>query len=174
MPDVVPVTELRRAQYLMGTTVEILAYADGPTGGAAVDAAFEEFERLQRAFDPFDDESELSRVNRSAANAPVEVSPEVFALVAVEFDVERFAVGLFDSECQLGLARGLKPEVEIITDRAAVDLDDAVICLQLELVADAAGRDLSNDHPSTPQLRHRRCYRKLVHIVSFRPCSRKY
>lgn len=75
-------SELRRAQYLMGTTVEIVAYADESTAGAAVGAAFDEFERLERAFNPFDPASELARVNRSAAAGPVEVSEEVFGVVA--------------------------------------------------------------------------------------------
>ncbi len=79
----------------MGTTVEVIAYADDAAARGAVDDAFAQFERLQHAFDPFDDTSELSRVNASAAVAPVEVSPEVFDVVARGLDYCAGSQGCF-------------------------------------------------------------------------------
>lgn len=79
----------------MGTTVEVIAYADDATTRVAVDDAFAQFERLQRAFDPFDEASELSHVNASAADAPVEVSPEVFDVVARGLDYCARSQGCF-------------------------------------------------------------------------------
>jgi len=47
-------------------------------GEAALDAVMEEMHRIDRAMSPFKPESELSRINREAAKAPVPISKEMF------------------------------------------------------------------------------------------------
>jgi thiamine biosynthesis lipoprotein len=66
----------------MGTCVEIVARAcKAAPAESAVERAFREFERLERAFSRFDPRSELSRVNREADRGPVAVADETFAVV---------------------------------------------------------------------------------------------
>ena len=89
-------TELRRAQYVMGTCVEIVAHAPAASPAeAALDLAFAEFERLERVFSVFDPRSELSRVNREAAERPATVSEETFAVVARALEYAASSGGCF-------------------------------------------------------------------------------
>lgn len=74
-------TQFRRIQYLMGTTIEIVAYAEERVAAHALELAFAEFERIERTFTLHDPGSELSQVNRAAAESPVSVSGQMFDVV---------------------------------------------------------------------------------------------
>ncbi len=77
---------MRRAQYLMGTVIEISVEFE-PDASEIRDndevfaAAFSQFERIATMCNRFDPESELSSVNEKAANTPCRVSDELFALL---------------------------------------------------------------------------------------------
>jgi thiamine biosynthesis lipoprotein len=81
----------------MGTTFSIVLYGpDRARLQAAADAAFEEVHRLDRLLSNYDTRSEWSAVNRGAAQHPVAVSAEVFALIAACLDYSRRSEGAFD------------------------------------------------------------------------------
>jgi thiamine biosynthesis lipoprotein len=91
------VTEVRLAQYVMGTVVEIMV---NPVRGEedarrAAASALHELERIERVFSRFDAASELSRVNREASIRPVMVSEEFFALTARGLEYSRHSAGAF-------------------------------------------------------------------------------
>jgi thiamine biosynthesis lipoprotein len=81
----------------MGTTITVVAYAeDQQKLEQGVEAAFAEASRLDRMLSNYRPESEWSRVNREAAQKPVPVSAELFALLEVCRDVNRQSLGTFD------------------------------------------------------------------------------
>src|SRR5262249_23156822 len=72
--------EISRAEYAMGTVVEISVWTRDPGSVSFVDAAMLEFKRLEQMFNRFDDRSELSGVNRGASRGPIEVCREFFSV----------------------------------------------------------------------------------------------
>lgn len=88
---------LERTLRCMGTEFTVDAY--GPEAGileAATEAAFEEAERLDQMLSNYRPDSELTRVNRNAAAAPVPVSKELFDLLELCDDYSRKSEGSFD------------------------------------------------------------------------------
>jgi thiamine biosynthesis lipoprotein len=87
----------RESRPAMGTTVDVLLYADGRTRAAELfDAAFEEIERVEQALSGYRATSEISRINAAAARGPVVTDPEMFGLVARALDHGRRSDGAFD------------------------------------------------------------------------------
>lgn len=87
----------RESRPAMGTTVDILVYADGRTRAAELfDAAFEEIERVEAALSGYRATSEISRINAAAARGPVVTDPEVFGIIARALDHGRRSEGAFD------------------------------------------------------------------------------
>ncbi len=77
----------------MGTTFGVTVYGtDQDRMTSAVEAAFDELNRLERLLSNYRPDSEWSKVNRKAAEGPVKVSAELFALL------ERCEVASRDSE----------------------------------------------------------------------------
>ena len=65
----------------MGSAYSVAVYGDDRTRmEEAVDAAFEEVRRLDQMLSNYKPESELSELNRLAAERPVQVTPELFDL----------------------------------------------------------------------------------------------
>ena len=86
--------EVRHAQYVMGTVVEIAAQGN-ETVREAVYCAMREFERLERMFSRFDPSSELSYVNREAAVSRARVSKEFFDVASRGLDYSARSQGCF-------------------------------------------------------------------------------
>jgi len=81
----------------MGTIFTIYLYArDGIEAEAALEAAFEEIERVEEAFSNYRASSELSRINRLAAQQAVTTDPEMFALLETAQAHGRRSDGAFD------------------------------------------------------------------------------
>lgn len=81
----------------MGTPVRVeLWHDDAAAGRAAIAAVMEEMHRIDRLMSPFKPESELSRINREAARAPVVVSRELYDLIARALEYSRLTEGAFD------------------------------------------------------------------------------
>ena len=81
----------------MGTTYTVIAYAEDRSQlVSGVEAALDEARRLDWALSNYRSDSELSRVNRQAAEHPVPVSPEVFDLLSACLDFSRQSEGTFD------------------------------------------------------------------------------
>lgn len=88
---------MSREEAIMGTAIRVeLWHADPEQGAAAMAAVMQEMHRVDRAMSPFKLESELSRVNREAANQPVPISAELYTLIERSLEFSRFSAGAFD------------------------------------------------------------------------------
>ena len=86
-----------RAQYRMGTVLEIDAIAFRPGGAErGVEEAFDAIGRAEARLSNWRPESELSRANRDGSRAPVPLSPETYGSVARSLDLARLTEGAFD------------------------------------------------------------------------------
>jgi thiamine biosynthesis lipoprotein len=82
---------------LLGTFVTISAYGkDRAATLQAISAAFEEFHRADAVMSLHRTDSELTRVNASAATNAVVVSPELFAVLQLAQDISAQTDGAFD------------------------------------------------------------------------------
>jgi thiamine biosynthesis lipoprotein len=96
---------------LLGTFVEITATGtDDNRLSSAVNAAFAAVEKIQRLMSAHDADSELSRLNREAANRPITVSRELFAVLRRADNLASASGGAFDYTVAPLLARwGMLP-----------------------------------------------------------------
>lgn len=82
---------------LMGTAVSVELWAPGNMDGdALVEAVFTELARLDRMMNPWNADSELSRINREAAAGPVSTSAEIIEVVQRALHYSRLSDGAFD------------------------------------------------------------------------------
>lgn len=104
---------LRRARPLLGTLVEIeVAGADESALRLAVAAAFEEIARIQGLMSFREIDSDVGRLNRTAAQAPVQVSPDTFAVLEMAATIHAASGGAFDIAVAPQLvARGRLPNL---------------------------------------------------------------
>jgi len=92
-----PPAEIRRTRLLMGTKVEIMVQGrDEAKLESAVDAGFQEIERLEAGLSRYQERSVISELNRNAGVSPVRVGPEVFALLEKAVEICRASNGAFD------------------------------------------------------------------------------
>src|SRR5713101_1348192 len=95
-PPPPPVT-VKRAQFLMGTLVELTAVAPGDViAQAALTAGFQEIRRLENMLSTWIETSELSRVNQAAGLEPIGVSAETFDLLRRALEVAEYTEGGFN------------------------------------------------------------------------------
>jgi thiamine biosynthesis lipoprotein len=81
----------------MGTTYSVVIYGtDRYKMMAAAEAAFDEVRRLDQLLSNYRPESEWSKVNRNAAQGPVDVSKELHDLIAACLEYSRRSEGAFD------------------------------------------------------------------------------
>jgi thiamine biosynthesis lipoprotein len=81
---------------LLGTFVEITAYAPIELAEKGVAAAFAAIESVQRQMSFHDPESDLSRINLYAWHKPVSVNPSTFRVLSLARHIARKSEGLFD------------------------------------------------------------------------------
>ena len=104
----------------MGTAIRVELWCEERAAGdAAIDAVIDEMHRIDRAMSPYKPDSELSRLNREAAFAPIAVSDELFDLVASSIEFSRLSGGAFDiTYAAIGdlydYRRGVRPSDEAI------------------------------------------------------------
>jgi FAD:protein FMN transferase len=88
---------LSREDAIMGTAIRVELWAeDTAAGEAAIDAVMEEMRRIDREMSPFKPESELSRINREAADHPVPISAEMFDILSRSIGFSKLSGGAFD------------------------------------------------------------------------------
>jgi len=88
---------LKREQAIMGTAIVVELWSDGAAAGeAAIDAVMAEMHRIDRTMSPHKDDSELTRINRGAAAAPVRLSDEMTSLLTRAESFARLTGGAFD------------------------------------------------------------------------------
>jgi len=111
---------MSREEAIMGTAIRVELWHEEPTRGeAALDAVMEEMHRIDRTMSPFKPESELSRINREAARAPVPISKEMFDLIARSVEFSQLSDGMFDITfasvgCMFDYRNGIKPTADRI------------------------------------------------------------
>lgn len=87
----------QRAQLWLGTLVEVAAHAPSPCAlDAGIAAAFDAITRIHHALSGHDPSSELSRINRLAADALQPVSFDLRTVLACALDLAARSRGSFD------------------------------------------------------------------------------
>ena len=82
---------------LMGTEVSVELWHDDPAAGRVlVDMVLDEYRRIDREMSTYRPDSQISRVNAEAAERPVEVDAELFALVGRALELSAMSGGAFD------------------------------------------------------------------------------
>lgn len=98
--------EIRRCRPLLGTFVEISASGlDEMELNSAIDVAFATIEKIQNQMSAHDSNSELSLLNREAAERPVVVSRETFMVLRHADRLASESGGAFDCTVAPALAR---------------------------------------------------------------------
>ncbi|MGA2742136.1 MAG: FAD:protein FMN transferase, partial [Bryobacteraceae bacterium] len=88
---------LEQSAEAMGSAYSIAVYGyDRDKMEAAVGAAFDEVRQLDSMLSNYKPDSEWSEVNREAARRPVQISPELFQLLAACQEYSRQSEGAFD------------------------------------------------------------------------------
>jgi len=86
-----------REEAIMGTAVRVeLWHEDGAEARAAMSAVMNEMHRIDASMSPYKPESELSRINREAAQKPVSISQEMFDLIMRSIEFSKLSGGAFD------------------------------------------------------------------------------
>ena len=81
----------------MGTRVSVeFLGVDGVDAQALMDQVFAEMHRIDHAFSPYKEHSELSRLNREAAHGWVPISDEMLDLLAKSRQISELSGGAFD------------------------------------------------------------------------------
>jgi len=88
---------LREEAAIMGTAVSVeLQHADAAQGRALIARVMDEMKRIDALMSTYKPDSELSRVNATAANSPVPVSSELFRLIQKALSYSALTGGAFD------------------------------------------------------------------------------
>jgi len=88
---------IAREEAIMGTRCAVELWSiDAAAGEAAIDAVFAEMRRIDALMSTYKADSEISRINAEAAKAPVQVSQELFQLIADSLEYSRLSGGAFD------------------------------------------------------------------------------
>ncbi len=92
-----PVVSVERARYLMGTLcTAVVAHEDSGRASVALAEALDEIDRLEGVMSLWRDDSELARLNRSAASGPVACSADLAAVLDSALIMARLTHGAFD------------------------------------------------------------------------------
>jgi thiamine biosynthesis lipoprotein len=92
-----PAEWFTREEAIMGTAVRVeLWHENRLAAEAAMAAVMDEMRRIDALMSPYKEHSELSRLNREAAKAPVRVSQEMFDLIARSIEFSKLSDGAFD------------------------------------------------------------------------------
>ena len=112
-------------QAVMGTRVHVELWSEAAEDGSTVVAAvFAEMRRIDAAFSPYQDDSELSRLNAQAGNGWVTISAELLDLLQKSDYASRLSGGAFDvTYASVG---------RYYDYRAAVKPDDATLAAAIE------------------------------------------
>jgi thiamine biosynthesis lipoprotein len=82
---------------MMGTEVSVYLWSDESTAGrAALESVFQEANRIDRLMSTYKHDSEISKINREAANSAVELGQELYKLIARSLEISVLTHGAFD------------------------------------------------------------------------------
>lgn len=86
-----------RAEAIMGTEVRVeLWHEDAASARAAIGAVMDEMHRIDALMSPYKPDSELSQINREAAQKPLKISQEMFDLISRSLEFSKLSGGAFD------------------------------------------------------------------------------
>ncbi len=113
---------MRACRPLLGTYVEIrIDDTDPETAIVAVDAGFAAISEVQRLMSVFDENSDISRINRFAERFPVPVAPWTREILALAQALYESSDGLFDCGIAPELAAwGLLPARDPVSSRSSI------------------------------------------------------
>jgi thiamine biosynthesis lipoprotein len=118
---------ISREEAIMGTSVRVELWCEQRAAGeAAIAAVMDEMHRIDETMSPFKPTSELSRINREAAELPVPISGEMYLLLSRAIDFSELSGGAFDVTFAgaghlYDYRRRIKPTEEELADaRAAI------------------------------------------------------
>src|ERR1700744_6462144 len=87
----------RRTLRLMGNRFEISVVGNDPVwADNCVDNAVAEISRVEKLLSAFNDDSQITEVNRNAGVKPVKVDAEVFRLIERSLKISELTYGTFD------------------------------------------------------------------------------
>jgi len=86
----------KESKFLLGTIVEITIIASKGDSQRAMRLAFEEIERIDSLMNLYNENSEVSRINRSAGKPAVAVSPDTLEVVSRSIKFSELTNGAFD------------------------------------------------------------------------------
>ncbi len=87
----------RETRFLLGTTVEITIRGEEEVWARkATEQAFREIEKIHNLMNPFQEDSEISRLNREGAQRPIEVGPDTFRVIRKSLRLSELSHGAFD------------------------------------------------------------------------------
>ena len=85
------------ARAMMGTEVSVHLWSDDPEAGRrALEEVFQEASRIDSLMSTYKDESEISKINREAAEGKVVAGDELFGLIQRSLDISVLTHGAFD------------------------------------------------------------------------------
>ncbi len=123
-----------RDEAIMGTAIRVELWSDERSAArAAIDAVMREMHRIDAGMSPYKPASELSRINREAAAGPVQLSGELFTLLARAIEFSQFSGGAFDiTYAAVGqlydYRRGIRPsDAQIEVARAAIGYHNLIL-----------------------------------------------
>ncbi|MEZ5540705.1 MAG: FAD:protein FMN transferase [Pseudomonadota bacterium] len=88
---------LRQHAAIMGTDINVeLWYPDAVKGRDLIEAVLDEMRRIDRLMSTYRPDSEISRINDTAANQPVTVGSELFHLIEQALEYSGLTSGAFD------------------------------------------------------------------------------
>lgn len=115
-------------RHLMGTEVTVELWHDNPREAAAlIGKVFAEVERLDKMMNPWNEASELARINREAAERRISTTAEIFEVLERALFYSRLSDGAFDvSFASVGqyydYREGIRPdEATIESAKTAID-----------------------------------------------------
>jgi FAD:protein FMN transferase len=154
---------LAREQAIMGTAIRVELWSeDRANGEAAIAAVMQEMHRIDAAMSPFKPDSELSRINREAAQRPVSLTQEMFTLIQRSLAFSRMSDGAFDitfasvgqlydyrervkpSDAQLAAARSAIGYQNLVLDPQACTVQFAHAGMRIDLGGFAKGYAVDN------------------------------
>jgi thiamine biosynthesis lipoprotein len=154
---------MQRDETVMGTAIHVELWSDDEaTGTAAIDAVMAEMHRIDRAMSPHKPDSELSRINRDAAERAVDLSAEMTQLLLRAEDFAQLTEGTFDityaavgalydyrarvapSEAALARARALVGHRHLHVDRQRRTVRFARAGMRIDLGGFAKGHAIDN------------------------------
>jgi thiamine biosynthesis lipoprotein len=81
----------------MGTNIRTEIWStEAEKGQSAINAVMHEMERINQLMSPYIKTSELSKINRLAAQKPVRISKELYDLLALSIELSKETYGAFD------------------------------------------------------------------------------